>query len=547
MEQPNSPRAGAAPDAVDLSPAQRKAFDEALAAGRPVTLQGRMGAGKSAVLSALHRHLGGEWIDARDLLRAIEGRHPLAAEHGVFERLDAALARAGTVLVDDFHLVTNFLCCGHFYPRQGLLEAVLAALLARAERDERRLVLAVEGMGSRVLWELGAVAHIHDFSAADYEHVCRAALGVARAGKIDFGRVHQFARKLTARQLRRACESLPEGAADTDAFVEHLRARHLVSNVQLEEVQRVELHDLKGIDDVLRALEANVILPLENAELAARYDLRPKRGVLLAGPPGTGKTTVGRALAHRLRSKFFLLDGTAIAGTPEFYERVHRVFEAAKHNAPAVIFIDDSDVVFEGGDMGLYRYLLTMLDGLESESVGRVCVMMTAMDVGSLPPALVRSGRIELWLDMRLPDEGARAAILAERCAALHGVVGPVDVARLAAATEGLSGADLKRLVDDGKLLYAYDVARGGATRPATDYFVDAADVVRTNKARYAEAEGRARAQRGARPSYFDVPGMFAGSGGVVVSGMVGGMMGQHVVEFEVPDGPGGEGGPYGP
>ena len=68
-------------------------------------------------------------------------------------------------------------------------------------------------------------------------------------------------------------------------------------------------------------------------------------------------------------------------------------------NAPAIIFIDDSDVIFETGqETGLYRYLLTMLDGLESASAGRVCLMMTAMDVGNLPPALVRSGRIELWL-----------------------------------------------------------------------------------------------------------------------------------------------------
>src|SRR5688500_18589092 len=158
MDQPISPRPGAAPDPVALSPAQRKAFDEALAAPRPVTLQGRSGSGKSAVLAALHSQVGGERLDARDLLRAIEGRHPLGGEHGVLELLDAALARSETVLVDDFHLVGNFLCCGHFYPRQGLLEAVLAAAFARAERDERRLVLAVEGMGSRALWELAAVA-----------------------------------------------------------------------------------------------------------------------------------------------------------------------------------------------------------------------------------------------------------------------------------------------------------------------------------------------------------------------------------------------------
>jgi ATP-dependent 26S proteasome regulatory subunit len=53
-----------------------------------------------------------------------------------------------------------------------------------------------------------------------------------------------------------------------------------------------------------------------------------------------------------------------------------------------------------------------MLDGLESASAGRVCVMLTAMEVGHLPPALLRSGRIELWLEMRLPDAAARQAIL---------------------------------------------------------------------------------------------------------------------------------------
>src|ERR1041384_5659661 len=84
----------------------------------------------------------------------------------------------------------------------------------------------------------------------------------------------------------------------------------------------------------------HIVLPLENDELATRLQLKPKRGVLLVGPPGTGKTTVGRALAHRLKSKFFLIDGTFISGTRDFYERVHHVFEAAKQNAPSIIFID---------------------------------------------------------------------------------------------------------------------------------------------------------------------------------------------------------------
>src|SRR5262249_42484907 len=161
--------------------------------------------------------------------------------------------------------------------------------------------------------------------------------------------------------------------------------------------------------DVIEQLEAKIALPFENQELAAELGLKPKRGVLLSGPPGTGKTTIGRALAHRLKSKFFLIGGTVVAGADCFMDAVQEIFEAAKQNAPAVVFIDDCDVIFEKDDAkGFYRYLLTVLDGLESASNERVCVMLTAMHPASLPAALLRSGRVELWLETRLPDENAR-------------------------------------------------------------------------------------------------------------------------------------------
>jgi len=183
---------------------------------------------------------------------------------------------------------------------------------------------------------------------------------------------------------------------------------------------------------------------------------------------------------------------------------VFALFEEAKKNAPSVLFIDDSDVIFESGDLGLYRYLLTMLDGLESASAGRVCLMMTAMDVSHLPPALLRSGRVELWLEMKLPGESARGDMLQGYLNGLPPEYGTVDVSRLASVTDGFTGADLKRLSEDGKNLFAVDLAREVSPRPLTDYFLSALTTLRFNRDLYTQAEARARQQRPTRPVYFD-------------------------------------------
>src|SRR5215212_5859664 len=531
---------------VTLLPAQQRAFDALLLAARPGTvtaLGGWVGRGKTTVLRELQRTLGGILLDARDFVEATGSRHPLAVEEAFYQLVRGALAKSDVVLVDDVDLIATLLCCSPNYPRMNYVRVVFSALASDVADSEKQLIFGTNRHSMAWVVARDGHAEIADFTPADYAQLCGTYLGAEGLARLDVAKIHRFAPKLSATQLRSTCEALRQGApADTDAFVEYLRANHMASNVDLGEVQAVDLKDLKGVDDVIRMLEANVVLPLENAELAAEFGLKPKRGVLLAGPPGTGKTTIGRALAHRLKGKFFLVDGTLIAGTASFYGRLHQIFEAAKDNAPSIIFIDDSDVIFEqGGELGLYRYLLTILDGIESASAGRVCLILTAMDVGSLPPALVRSGRIELWLDMRLPDEPARAAILAERCAELPASmrVGEADVAQIAAATDGLSGADLKRLVEDGKILLAYDTAQGHSLRPTVEYFLTAVQTVRANKERYAEAEARARARRPQRPPYFDVAG---GEHAVFVTGQAtgfgsGAMMGFSLDQLTGDDG----------
>ncbi len=106
---------------------------------------------------------------------------------------------------------------------------------------------------------------------------------------------------------------------------------------------------------------------------------------------------------------------------------------------------------------------------------------------------------------MKLPDEAARLAILGQLAAVLPAALMGLELARIVEATEGFTGADLKRVVEDGKALYAFDRATGRAPRPTTEYFLDAVQTVRDNKARYAQAEARARASRPNGPSFFDM------------------------------------------
>jgi SpoVK/Ycf46/Vps4 family AAA+-type ATPase len=107
------------------------------------------------------------------------------------------------------------------------------------------------------------------------------------------------------------------------------------------------------------------------------------------------------------------------------------------------------------------------------------------MEPASVPQAMLRSGRIELWLETRLPEEGARIEILRDRLQELPEPFASADLKEIAAAARHLTGADLKGVVEDAKLLLAHDKARGREPKAVETYFFAAIESVRANERRY--------------------------------------------------------------
>ena len=472
-----------------LTPTQRAVYErleEALSVSPIVGLVGPGGCGRTVIAETLVAARGGRLLDMRDVFRAAEKHVGAKWEEAVEALVIEALEYADLVVIDDY---TNLGRVSRRSSNRGgfFLSTVACRIFASVVEKSKSLVLVGPSPQS---WETAtdyfsdqaAIVTVKPFDFRDYAAFAAGMLGEDRAAGIDFKLVYRFASMLNGYQLRLACQLLEhEKTLTADNFIECLETYVLSSNTHLEEVEALSFASLPGAEEIVEALETNIVLPFENRKLAQELGLKPKRGVLLFGPPGTGKTSIGRALAHRMKGKFFLIDGSFISEPPNrFFEKVQQVVAEAKENSPSVLFIDDADVLFKIEHIaGLVRYLLSLLDGLESETASNVCVMMTAMDVKKIPEALLRSGRVELWLETRAPDEPTRARILARWMGKELPGHEAVDYAALGKMTAGFTPADLRRIAGDAKSLYAADIVAKRPLSSATQYLQTAiGDVV---------------------------------------------------------------------
>lgn len=468
-----------------LTPIQKDALDriqDLLPLAPLQALIYHAGTGASTVMRALVERTGGCLLDASDFSRLTFG-HPVSQfEDLVLAEAERLLHKHPLLVIDDWMNLQSVSVRSSI--RSGWTSLGLKSLAELAQRSGHRVVVTATQLEAWDSWRsrfgsLTVGVSMQAFGPDDYAALAANIVGADRVAGIDFQKVHRNASQLTAWQLGNVFTALSSQPTITDSDVLTWLDEHgSVSNTRLEEVEPLTADLLPGHEEILAALETHVVIPLEHRDLAQQLGLRPKRGVLLFGPPGTGKTSVGRVLAHRMKGRFFLIDGSIVT-EPNFlfYMKVEAIIAEAVRHAPSVVFIDDADSLFGVESIaGLTRYLLTLLDGLQSEAANQVCVVMTAMDLQPIPAAILRSGRVELWLETSLPDAEVRERMLHRWLGQrLPGASG-IRFEQLAQRTEGFTPADIRRVVGDAVVSYAADLAASRPVSMAEDYLVRAAD-----------------------------------------------------------------------
>ena len=219
--------------------------------------------------------------------------------------------------------------------------------------------------------------------------------------------------------------------------------------------------DVAGLENAKRDLH-EIIDFLKEPERFRKLGAKIPKGILLMGPPGTGKTLLAKAVAGEAEVPFYSISGS------EFVEmfvgvgasRVRDMFDSAKKEAPAIIFIDEIDSVGRVRGSGLggghdereqtLNQILAEMDGFEPEQTVVVLAATNRPDV--LDPALLRPGRFDRKITLELPRKEARQKILEVHARDIP-LAGDVDLANLAARTVGFSGADLENLMNEAALL----------------------------------------------------------------------------------------------
>jgi proteasome regulatory subunit len=228
-----------------------------------------------------------------------------------------------------------------------------------------------------------------------------------------------------------------------------------VFGMEIEEAPDVRFSQIGGLDTQISEIREIVELPLKRPDLFTAVGIEPPKGVLLHGPPGTGKTILAKAVAQSTDATFLRVVGSEFVQKyiGEGARLVRELFELAKSKSPAIIFIDELDAIgarrMDGatsGDREVQRTLMQILaemDGFDARGEVKLIAATNRLDM--LDPALMRPGRFDRIIEIPMPSREAREAILKIHTSGMN-LDEDVNLKLISDMAEGSSGADLKSL-----------------------------------------------------------------------------------------------------
>lgn len=219
--------------------------------------------------------------------------------------------------------------------------------------------------------------------------------------------------------------------------------------------------DVAGLEEPKKSL-ADIVNYLKDPVKFKRLGATPPAGVVFYGPPGTGKTEMARALAGEVakirKVTFIVASGASFENkyVGVGASNVRKLFDLARANKPAIIFIDEFDAVAgtrsgEKKNAQVVTQLLTELDGFDKDLRDEIFVIAATNLLEDLDKAVIRPGRFDRKIEIGLPDDKARKAIL-EHYLALEPAITGINVERLVRATRDWSTAELKTLVNEARI-----------------------------------------------------------------------------------------------
>jgi len=236
----------------------------------------------------------------------------------------------------------------------------------------------------------------------------------------------------------------------------------LVNIMKLDKAPTESYADVGGLESQIQEIKESVELPLTHPELYEEMGIKPPKGVILYGVPGTGKTLLAKAVANQTSATFLRIVGSELIQKylGDGPKLVREIFRVAEEHAPSIVFIDEIDAIgtkrydsTSGGEREIQRTMLELLNQLDGfDTRGDVKVIMATNRIDSLDPALIRPGRIDRKIEFPLPDIKTKRHIFRLHTSRMS-LSDDVDLEEFVMTKDELSGADIKAVCTEAGLL----------------------------------------------------------------------------------------------